>query len=78
MPNLGTESDPDFEYHDGNAHEQRLGHICFAVPDLAAAVQRCDENQLTYLKCPKQCKMRDMAVVKDPGGIGPRSYSPTF
>lgn len=26
--NYGTEKDPDFKYHDGNAEPQGFGHIC--------------------------------------------------
>ena len=36
--NYGTENQSDFHYHDGNAEPQGFGHICFAVPDLDAAV----------------------------------------
>ncbi len=66
--NWGTETDPDFKYHDGNAQPQGFGHICFSVPDLDAAVQWFDSNQLTYVKRPEQGKMRDVAFIKDPDG----------
>lgn len=66
--NWGTESDPDFKYHDGNAQPQGFGHICFSVPDLAAAVRWFDENNVTYVKRPEQGKMRDVAFIKDPDG----------
>ena len=66
--NWGTESQADFKYHDGNAQPQGFGHICFAVPDLDAAIRWLDENQLTYVKRPEQGKMRDVAFVKDPDG----------
>lgn len=42
--NWGTEADPAFRYHDGNAPPQGFGHICFAVPDLDAAVRWFDDN----------------------------------
>jgi lactoylglutathione lyase len=32
--NWGTENDPGFQYHDGNAQPQGFGHICFSVPNL--------------------------------------------
>lgn len=64
----GTEDDPAFRYHDGNAQPQGFGHICFAVPDLAAAVRWFDENGVTFVKRPDQGKMRDVAFVKDPDG----------
>lgn len=66
--NWGTESDPDFKYHDGNAQPQGFGHICFSVPDLAAAVKWFDDNQVVYVKRPEQGKMRDVAFIKDPDG----------
>ncbi|QDZ29618.1 lactoylglutathione lyase [Noviherbaspirillum sp. UKPF54] len=66
--NWGTESDPDFRYHDGNAKPQGFGHICFSVPDLAAAVRWFDDNQVAFVKRPDQGKMKDVAFIKDPDG----------
>lgn len=66
--NWGTEDDAAFAYHDGNAQPQGFGHICFAVPDLDAAVAWFDENRVTFVKRPDQGKMKDVAFVKDPDG----------
>ena len=66
--NWGTESDPAFKYHDGNAQPQGFGHICFSVPDLDVAVKWFDENQVTFVKRPDQGKMKDVAFIKDPDG----------
>lgn len=66
--NWGTEDDPDFKYHDGNAQPQGFGHLCFSVPDLDAAVTWFDENQVTFVKRPEQGKMKDVAFIKDPDG----------
>lgn len=66
--NWGTEDDPDFRYHDGNAQPQGFGHICFSVPNLAAAVQWFDDNQVPFVKRPDQGKMKDVAFIKDPDG----------
>jgi lactoylglutathione lyase len=66
--NWGTENDPDFKYHDGNAQPQGFGHICFSVPDLAAAIRWFDENNVAYVKRPEQGKMKDVAFIKDPDG----------
>lgn len=66
--NWGTENDPDFKYHDGNAQPQGFGHICFSVPDLDAAIRWFDENALVYVKRPEQGKMKDVAFIKDPDG----------
>ncbi len=66
--NWGTESDPEFRYHDGNAQPQGFGHICFSVPDLDAAVAWFDQHQVPYVKRPEQGKMKDVAFIKDPDG----------
>ena len=66
--NWGTETDSDFKYHDGNAQPQGFGHICFSVPNLAAAVRWFDENQVPFVKRPDQGKMKDVAFIKDPDG----------
>ena len=66
--NWGTEDDPAFEYHDGNAQPQGFGHICFSVPDLDAAVRWFDENQVTFIKRPDQGKMKHVAFIKDADG----------
>ena len=66
--NWGTENDPDFKYHDGNAQPQGFGHICFSVPDLDAAIMWFDENQVTFVKRADQGKMKDVAFIKDPDG----------
>ncbi|ACL71120.1 lactoylglutathione lyase [Thioalkalivibrio sulfidiphilus HL-EbGr7] len=66
--NYGTEIDPDFHYHDGNAEPQGFGHICFAVPDLDAAVKWLDDNQVRFVKRPEDGALKDVAFVTDPDG----------
>lgn len=66
--NWGTESDPAFKYHDGNAQPQGFGHICISVPDLDAAVAWFDQQGVSYVKRPEQGKMRNVAFIKDPDG----------
>jgi lactoylglutathione lyase len=66
--NWGSEDDAEFKYHDGNAQPQGFGHICFAVPNLAAAVAWFDENKVVFVKRPEQGKMKDVAFIKDPDG----------
>lgn len=66
--NWGTENDPNFSYHDGNAQPQGFGHICFSVDDLSAAVRWFDENSVPFVKRPEQGKMKDVAFIKDPDG----------
>ncbi|WP_018233170.1 lactoylglutathione lyase [Thioalkalivibrio thiocyanodenitrificans] len=66
--NRGTERDPDFRYHDGNSEPQGFGHICFAVPDLDAAVRWLDANEVPFVKRPEDGALKDVAFVTDPDG----------
>ena len=66
--NWGTETQADFQYHDGNAKPQGFGHICFAVPHLEQAVAWFDANDVHFVKRPEQGKMKDVAFIKDPEG----------
>ena len=66
--NWGTEDQPDFAYHDGNAEPQGFGHICFCVPNLEAAQAWFDEQDVTFVKRADQGKMQDVIFIKDPDG----------
>ncbi|WP_087718537.1 lactoylglutathione lyase [Salinicola salarius] len=66
--NWGSEDDPELSYHDGNAEPQGFGHICFAVPDLAAAERWFDVNNVEFKKRSDQGKMKNVIFVKDPDG----------
>ncbi|MGM0914727.1 MAG: lactoylglutathione lyase [Pseudomonadota bacterium] len=66
--NWGTEDQADFAYHDGNAEPQGFGHICFSVPDLAAAEAWFDANDVEFVKRADQGKMKDVVFVKDADG----------
>ncbi|MGH6958305.1 MAG: lactoylglutathione lyase [Caulobacteraceae bacterium] len=44
--NWGTESDPDFHYHDGNAELRGFGHIGVSVPDVAEACRRFEARHV--------------------------------
>lgn len=66
--NWGTETQADFHYHDGNQQPQGFGHICFSVPDLAAAIAFFDTNNVTYQKRPEDGRMKNIAFIKDPDG----------
>lgn len=66
--NHGTENDPEFCYHDGNAKPQGFGHICFSVPNLADAVAWFDKNGVEFKKRPEDGIMKDIAFIKDPDG----------
>jgi lactoylglutathione lyase len=66
--NWGTETEAEFNYHDGNAQPQGFGHICFSVPDLQAAQSWFDQNNVTFVKRADQGKMKDVIFIKDPDG----------
>jgi lactoylglutathione lyase len=66
--NWGTENDPEFSYHDGNAQPQGFGHICLSVPDLERAVAAFDEEGVSFVKRPEEGMMRDIAFIRDPDG----------
>ena len=66
--NWGTETDPNAAYHNGNDEPQGFGHICFTVPDLAAACDWMDANDVTFQKRPEDGRMSNIAFVKDPDG----------
>lgn len=66
--NWGTENDPDFNYHNGNAQPQGFGHLCFSVPDLDAATAWFDKNEVAFVKRSDQGKLKDVAFIKDPDG----------
>ncbi len=66
--NWGSEKDPAFKYHDGNAQPQGFGHICISVPDLDAATAWFDRHAVAFVKRPEQGKMKDVAFIKDPDG----------
>ncbi|WP_110654766.1 lactoylglutathione lyase [Salinicola halimionae] len=66
--NWGSEDDPELSYHDGNAEPQGFGHICFSVPDLSAAEQWFDLNEVEFKKRADQGKMKNVIFIKDPDG----------
>ena len=66
--NYGTEKDPDFRYHDGNAEPQGFGHIAVSVDDLDAACARLEERGVRWKKRLADGKLRDLAFVLDPDG----------
>ncbi|KAF2097721.1 glyoxylase I [Rhizodiscina lignyota] len=66
--NYGTENDPDFKYHDGNAEPQGFGHIAVAVDDLDAACQRFEDLKVNWKKRLTDGRMKNVAFVLDPDG----------
>ncbi|KAF2205373.1 lactoylglutathione lyase [Delitschia confertaspora ATCC 74209] len=66
--NYGTEKDPNFKYHDGNAQPQGFGHICVSVDDLEAACARFEEKKVNWKKRLSDGRMNNIAFVLDPDG----------
>lgn len=66
--NWGTEEDEDFHYHHGNDEPRGFGHICFAVPDLDAAMRWLEQNEVRVVKRPNEGALKNVAFVTDPDG----------
>ncbi len=66
--NWGTESDPAFSYHNGNADPRGFGHIALTVPDVDAACARFEERGVTFVKRPQDGSMKGLAFIVDPDG----------
>ena len=69
--NYGTEKDPNFSYHNGNAEPQGFGHICVTVDDLDAACARFEENKVNWKKRLTDGRMKNIAFV-----LGTPRFSP--
>mmetsp|Transcript_32365 Transcript_32365/g.75136 ORF Transcript_32365/g.75136 Transcript_32365/m.75136 type:complete len:360 (+) Transcript_32365:55-1134(+) len=66
--NHGTEQDPDFKVHDGNAQPQGFGHIGFLVDNLEEACAKMEADGVNFKKRPQEGKMRGIAFAFDPNG----------
>ncbi|KAF7297399.1 Lactoylglutathione lyase [Mycena indigotica] len=66
--NWGTESDPEFKYHNGNDQPQGFGHICVSVDDLDEACKRWEELGVNWKKRLTDGRMKDVAFILDPDG----------
>lgn len=64
--NHGTEQDPDFQVHDGNAHPQGFGHIGFLVDDLNKICADMEAAGVQFKKKPHEGNMRGIAFAYDP------------
>lgn len=66
--NHGTEKDPDFKVHDGNAQPQGFGHIGFLIDDLEGACAKMEADGVAFKKRPQDGNMRGLAFIYDPSG----------
>merc|ERR1712176_918971 len=66
--NHGTESDPDFKVHDGNAQPQGFGHIGFLLDDLEGSCAKMEAEGVVFKKKPQDGNMRGIAFAYDPNG----------
>lgn len=66
--NHGTESNPDFKAHDGNAQPQGFGHIGLIMDNLTDACAKMEADGVSMKKRPSDGNMRDLAFVYDPDG----------
>ena len=64
--NHGTETDPEFAYHNGNSGPRGFGHICISVPDLVSACARFETLEVKFQKRLTEGQMKNVAFIKDP------------
>lgn len=78
--NWGTETDPDFSYHNGNPAPQGFGHLGITVPDVDEAMTELEAKGAKILKRKLDGKMKFIGFVADPDGymieILPRAETP--
>jgi len=64
--NYGTESDPNFSYHNGNTDPQGFGHLCVSVDDLDQACARFEDLKVNWKKRLTDGRMKNVAFLLDP------------
>jgi len=65
--NWGSEADGT-TVHSGNSEPKGFGHVCIAVPDLAAACARFEALGVPFQKRPDEGGIKDIAFIRDPDG----------
>lgn len=77
--NHGTESDPNFSYHNGNTEPKGFGHIGFLTNDVNRTCDNLEAAGYEFIKKPDSGRIKGIAFVKDPDGywieIIPRGFS---
>jgi lactoylglutathione lyase len=66
--NHGTENDPNFKVHDGNAQPQGFGHIGFLIDNIEESCAKMEAEGAVFKKRPQDGNMRGIAFVYDPNG----------
>ena len=67
--NWGTETDPDFKYHNGNTQPQGYGHICISCEDPETLCREIEDkygDKVTWAPKFNQGKMKNLAFIRDP------------
>lgn len=60
--------DDEGPMHNGNTDPKGYGHICMAVPDIAAACARMERKGVPFVKRPDEGGMKGIAFIQDPDG----------
>jgi len=66
--NHGTESDPNFKYHNGNDDPKGYGHIAFLVDDVNAAVNDLEAANIQFKKKPSEGLIKGISFAYDLDG----------
>ncbi|CCC67024.1 hypothetical protein NCAS_0A04660 [Naumovozyma castellii] len=69
--NWGTETDANFQYHNGNDKPQGYGHICVSCKDPASLCEEIDTkygDKVSWAPKFNQGKLKNIAFLKDPDG----------
>jgi len=64
--NHGTESDPNFKYHNGNDEPQGFGHVGITVDDVQGACAELEQNGVTFRKKLGTGGLKNIAFILDP------------
>jgi len=64
--NHGTESDPNFKYHNGNDEPQGFGHIGITVDDVQGACEALEQKGVPFRKKLGTGGLKNIAFILDP------------